>query len=453
MTAGIEHVAIIGGGFAGTLLAINLVRHDGPRATLIERRAHQLARGVAYSAAHADHLLNVRAGNMSALRDDPDHFVRWLVARGAGGPKTFVPRRVYGDYLRDLLMETIAANPARLTLAKGEVVGLERHGAGYRLDMADGEGVTADAVVLALGNLPPHTPPGIDPAALADGCYRDDPWAGDIAEGLGKDDQVLLVGSGLTAIDAALLLDASGFGGQIIAMSRRGLAPRRHEEGGPVTPLRERPAASLSKLVRHVRRAAREQGWRGAVDALRPVTQMMWGAADGATRARFLRHLRPYWDVHRHRLAPSVADRVEALVEAGRLTITGGKLVRVDPDGQGAIVRWRPRGAESANALRVARIVNCTGPQGDLLRSREPLIRQMLHAGLIRPDALRIGLEVDAQSHVVAADGGVDDRLYCIGPMTRGGLWEVVAVPDLRQQNWELARRLAHAQWVGGEGL
>jgi uncharacterized NAD(P)/FAD-binding protein YdhS len=338
-------------------------------------------------------------------------------------------------------------------LAKGEVVGLDRDGAGYRLDVADGKDIAADAVVLALGNLPPHTPPGIDPAALAEGCYREDPWAGDIAEGLGEDDQVLLVGSGLTAIDAALLLDASGFGGRTIAMSRRGLLPRRHADAPPVIPLRERPAATLSALVRHVRCAAQEQGWRGAVDALRPVTQMMWSAADGATRARFLRHVRPYWDVHRHRLAPSVADRVEALMATGRLAITGGKLVRVEPDGRGAVVHWRPRGAEAVETLRVARIVNCTGPQGDLLRSREPLIRQLLDAGMIRPDALRIGLEVDAQSHVVAADGSVDDRLYCIGPMTRGGLWEVVAVPDLRQQNWELARRLAHAQWVGGEGL
>ena len=148
-----------------------------------------------------------------------------------------------------------------------------------------------------------------------------------------------------------------------------------------------------------------------------------------------------------------VADRVDGLVEAGRLSIAGGKLVRVEPDGHGALVHWRPRGSDGVETLRVARIVNCTGPQGDLLRSQEPLIRQLIGEGMIRPDALRIGLEVDAQSHVVAADGGVNDRLYCIGPMTRGGLWEVVAVPDLRQQNWELARRLAHAQWVGGEGL
>lgn len=453
MTSGIDHVAIIGGGFAGTLLAINLVRHGGPRATLIERHAGQLARGVAYSAAHAEHLLNVRAGNMSALRDAPDHFVRWLQARGAGDARTFVPRRVYGDYLRDLLMETIAADPTRLTLAQGEVSALTREGAGFRMTLAEGRELAADAVVLALGNLPPHTPPGIDPSVLAAGCYREDPWAGDIAEGLRDDDQVLLVGSGLTAIDAALLLDANGFGGRTLALSRRGLAPRRHADSPPVQPLRERPAASLSALVRHVRCVAAEQGWRGAVDSLRPVTQMMWGAADAATRARFLRHLRPYWDVHRHRLAPAIAEAVDGLLARRRLTIAGGKLVRVAPGGAGAIVHWRPRGQDGAETMRVARIVNCTGPQGDLLRSREPLIRHLLAAGMIRPDALRIGLEVDAQSHVVTADGGVDDRLYCIGPMTRGGLWEVVAVPDLRQQNWELARRLAHAQWVGGEGL
>lgn len=453
MTSGIDHVAIIGGGFAGTLLAINLVRHGGPRATLIERHAGQLARGVAYSAAHAEHLLNVRAGNMSALRDAPDHFVRWLQARGAGDARTFVPRRVYGDYLRDLLMETIAADPTRLTLAQGEVSALIREGAGFRMTLAEGRELAADVVVLALGNLPPHTPPGIDPSVLAAGCYREDPWAGDIAEGLRDDDQVLLVGSGLTAIDAALLLDANGFGGRTLALSRRGLAPRRHADSPPVQPLRERPAASLSALVRHVRCVAAEQGWRGAVDSLRPVTQMMWGAADAATRARFLRHLRPYWDVHRHRLAPAIAEAVDGLLAHGRLTIAGGKLVRVEPDGAGAIVHWRPRGQDGVETMRVARIVNCTGPQGDLLRSREPLIRHLLAAGMIRPDALRIGLEVDAQSHVVMADGGVDDRLYCIGPMTRGGLWEVVAVPDLRQQNWELARRLAHAQWVGGEGL
>lgn len=448
-----DHVVIVGGGFSGTLLAINLMRHDGPRATLIERRPRQLARGVAYSAAHPRHLLNVRAGNMSALPDDPGHFVRWLEARGEGDRTTFVPRTLYGAYLREMFDEAVARSGGRLAQRVGEVCSTDLAD-GVALTLADGARIDADAVVLALGNLPPHTPPGIDPAILPDTAYAADPWASDIADGLGPDDLVVLVGTGLTAIDAALLLDARGFAGQILAVSRRGLSPRPHVDGAPAPKgVSDKPQGTLSDLVRHVRARARDGGWRAAVDELRQVTQMMWGAADRGERARFLRHLRPYWDVHRHRLAPVVAERIDALVEAGRLRFTAGKLVSAMVAEGGVDLTWRPRGSEGAVVTRAARIVNCTGPQGDLLRSDEPLIRQLLGVGAIRPDPLRLGVDVDMQSRAIRRDGTPDDRLHCIGPMTRGGLWEVVAVPDIRQQSWDLARRLSNAQWVGGEGL
>ncbi|MEH3158660.1 MAG: FAD/NAD(P)-binding protein [Sphingomonas taxi] len=448
-----DHVAIVGGGFSGTLLAINLLRHQGPRATLIERRHAQVARGVAYSAAHEEHLLNVRAGNMSALPDDSGHFVRWLEDKGLGNARTFVPRRVYGAYLAAMLEAAIAADPARLTLVDAGVVRIDREDAGVTLTLDEGATIAADVAVLAVGNLPPHTPPGLDPAALPAGVYRADPWASDIAEGLADDDNVVLVGSGLTAIDAALMLEARGFRGEMLAVSRRGLVPRAHANTPAQPGLRERPAGTLSALVRCVRERAAAVGWRAAVDELRPVTQMMWGAADAATRARFLRHLRPYWDVHRHRLAPVVAERIAALCESGRLRFAAGKLVAAEGDGDTAMLRWRPRGGTATVVTRTSRIVNCTGPQGDLLRSDEPLLRQLIADGLVRPDALRIGLDVDHQSQAIGVDGMADERLHCIGPMTRGELWEVVAVPDIRQQNWTLARRLAHAQWVGGEGL
>lgn len=449
-----DHVAIVGGGFSGTLLAINLMRHEGPRATLIERREAQIARGVAYGTAHAEHLLNVRAGNMSAIPDDPSHFVRWLERHGLGDARTFVPRRIYGAYLGAMLEEARATHGARLTLIEGEAVALDRTADACRLTLADGRTLEATTTVLALGNLPPHTPPGLDPAVLPADIYAADPWAGDVAAGLGDDDTVVLVGSGLTAIDVALTLDTAGFRGRMLAISRRGLSPRRHADTPAPAGLREKPAGSLSALVAHTRERADAIGWRGAVDELRPVTQMMWGAAEQATRARFLRHLRPYWDVHRHRLATGVADRIEGLVAAGRLSFAAGKIVDARAtEGTGATLRWRPRGGDAIAVTQAARIVNCTGPQGDLLRSAEPLIRYLLDTGMIRPDGLRIGLDVDQQSRVIGADGTSDDSLYCIGPMTRGDLWEVVAVPDIRQQNWTLARRLSHAQWVAGEGL
>ncbi|WP_315765038.1 FAD/NAD(P)-binding protein [Sphingomonas sp. Y38-1Y] len=448
-----EHVLVVGGGFSGTLLAINLMRHDGPRVTMVERRPDQVARGVAYSAADDSHLLNVRAGNMSALPDDPDHFVRWLAAEGEGGPGSFVRRTTYGRYLGALLDEARVKAGDRLVVETGDVDAIhgDREGAAATID---GEDRRFDRVVLAVGNLPPHAPPGIDADALPRDLYCDDPWAADIADGLTADDAVLLLGTGLTAIDAALLLDRRGFRGKIVAMSRRGLVPRAHVEGqAKATPLDEKPARALPALVHAVREQAAAGEWRAAVDALRPVTQLMWAGADLPTRQRFLRHLRPFWDVHRHRLAPQVAARIETMVDEGRLVFQAGKLSAIRPEGEAATVEWRLRGEEATTSARFRRIVNCTGPQGDLMRAADPLLRQLMAAGTIRPDAARLGIDVAADTRVIGAAGQPADRLYAIGPMTRGAWWEVVAVPDIRVQAWNLARALANAHWVGGEGL
>jgi uncharacterized NAD(P)/FAD-binding protein YdhS len=448
-----DHVAIVGGGFSGTLLAINLLRHDGPRVTMIERSHGQIARGVAYSAAHPHHLLNVRAANMSALPDDPSHFVRWLEVRGGGDAGSFVPRSLYGEYLRGLLDEARAIGGDRLRIIADEARDIGDMSGGVAVRLRDGPHIRADYAVLAVGNLPPHTPPGIDPDALPADAYRADPWAGDLANGLADGDTVLLLGTGLTAIDAALLLDAAGFAGRIMALSRRGLRPRPHASGAAAQGLREKPATTLSHLVQSVRREAEVHGWRAAIDALRPITQMLWGGADDETRARFLRHLRPYWDVHRHRLAPQVAETVDAMVTSGRLRFIAGKIAASSAHRGGARVVFRPRYREDTQHLDVRRIINCTGPQGDLTRSDDVLLRTLLASGTIWPDALRLGLDVDASSRVITAKGPPHDRLFAVGPMTRGGLWEVVAVPDLRVQTWTLARRLSNAHWVGGEGL
>jgi len=447
----IDHVAIIGGGFSGALQAINLLKYQGPRATLIERR-DVAARGVAYSAAHPDHLLNGRAANMSALPQEPDHFERWLERRHpplAGG---FAPRLVYGDYLAELLDDARRDAPERLALVQGEAVDLTRDGEGWRVTLDDGRTIAADAVILAPGNLPPHIPDGIVPDALPSDCFAAEPWSGDIAKGLTDTDQILVIGTGLTMVDIALLLDAGGFGGRIVALSRRGLSPRAHAPVAPST-LDERPLPEAITLLRHARARAEDVGWRAAVDELRPYTEGLWAAADLDQRRRFLRHLRAWWDVHRHRIAPQVAARIEAMRADGRLEIVAGKLVDAVRNGEGARVRYRPRGRDDIVDLPVRRIVNASGPQGDLLRTEEPLLRRLLERGLIRPDPLRIGIDVTQQSEVVGADGALFPTLLALGPMTRGTFWEIVAVPDIRRQTWAVARRLSNAHWVGGEGL
>ncbi|HWK35805.1 FAD/NAD(P)-binding protein [Sphingomonas sp.] len=449
----IEHVLIIGGGFSGSLQAINLLRHDGPRATLIER-GPSIGKGLAYGAAHPSHVLNVRAGNMSALPDDPQHFARWLAARGIADPDTaFIPRVTYGAYLSEQLDAARAAAPERLTIVHGDVTDL-RHDGRATATLADGLRIEANAAVLAVGNLPPHDPPGLDPATLPGDRYIGDPWDPRVPMGLNDDDTVLIVGAGLTMIDVALLLEANGFKGRIVALSRRGLLPRPHEGAGTSwRKIDERPKLSASALLHQVRERGDSIGWRNAVDELRPFTQDMWANATVAERNRFLRHLRPWWDVHRHRLAPEVYARLQALLASGQLGVRAGKPDRFVPAGDGVDVRWRPRGSDTHETLHVRRIVNAIGPQGDLTRTQEPLLRKLLQRGLIRPDAARLGIDVDGTAAVIRADGKPSDWLHALGPMTRGAFWEIVAVPDIRTQTWALARRLSNAHWVGGEGL
>ena len=448
----IDHVAIVGAGFSGSLAAINLLRHDGPRATLIDRQPDAGA-GLAYGAAHPSHLLNVRAANMSAFPDDPDHFVRWLDRRGLGeAGRTFVPRLAYGDYLRDLLDRAAADFPGRLRIVRGDASDVEAQDR-VTIKLADGDCVIADAAILAVGNLPPHTPPEIDAAALAPARYAADCWNPAATAELGADDTVLVLGTGLTMVDVVLLLDAKGFRGRIVALSRRGLLPHAHAAPGePWVPIKERPAPVLSRLVRTLRERAAAIGWRSAIDELRPFTQDMWRAASLAERERFIRHARPWWDIHRHRLTPAVATRIAALQESGQLRVVAGKIAFATERQEGVAVDWRPRGRSDTQGIVVQRIINCTGPQGHLHRTSEPLLHRLTQAGVIQPDSARLGIDVDEQMRVIGYDGVPNDRIFALGPMTRGAFWEIVAVPDIRNQAWTLARRLSNAHWVA-EGL
>lgn len=428
-----------------------MLRHNGPRATLIERRP-RAGEGLAYGDAAPSHLLNVRAKGMNAFPDQPDGFVRWLSMRHPGfSQDSFVPRLIYGEYLRELLEREMKRQPGRLTLVHGDAVALHQAG-DVRIALADGRQIAADLAVLAVGNLPPHHPAGFGDHLPAD-LYAGDPWTAGATAGLTADDTVLILGTGLTMVDMALRLEAEGFAGRIVALSRRGLLPHRHGGQAHYAPIDERPEPRASWLLRSVRRRAEAVGWRNAVDELRPFTQSLWRAADHPARTRFLRHLRPWWDIHRHRLAPSVAGRIAAMAQRGQLSVIAAGTRCAQLVGRGLEVSFKPRGRAGEETITVRRAINCTGPQGNLQAATDPLLRGMTRDGLIRPDRLAIGIDVDAQSRTIGLEGEPNETLYAIGPMTRGANWEIVAVPDIRQQVWALARRFSNAHWVGGEGL
>ena len=341
-----KSVAIVGAGFSGSLLAINTLRHAGPTATLIERRA-VFGRGTAYSAPHPSHLLNVRAGNMSALSDRPAHFAEWCTARGLGDGGSFVQRQQYGEYLGELLERSSARAGDRLVLVRDEAVSATVADDGVTVGLADGRSFDVDALVVAVGNLPPHAPPGLDPHALPGDIYAPDPWDPATVDGLTADDTVMLIGTGLTMVDVALSLDAARFEGRIVALSRRGLLPRPHVPPGKAGDRNEKPTTVASALLAEVRDRAESIGWRAAVDELRPFTQGLWLSASEDERGRFLRHLRPWWDVHRHRLAPAVAAKVAEMQASGRLDIVAGKPSAFHNRGGHVEVEWRPRHADT----------------------------------------------------------------------------------------------------------
>lgn len=458
-TRPIRSVIIVGAGFSGTLLAINLLRHEAELSVLLVEKRNAFGRGVAYSSLHDDHLLNVRAGNMSALPDDPGHFVRWFSRRG-GDAGQFARRKDYGQYLSELLAESAAAAQGRLQLIQGQAVEAIPRDGGVLVRVDDGRILAGDALVMALGNLAPSLPPNLDPAGLPpDVCIRD-PWGEAPADKLEDEDTVLLLGTGLTMVDVALSLSATGWRGRMLALSRRGLLPHphaaaHHASAGPppgtVPPLAARPHGRPAQLLRQTRQRAALRGWHAAIDELRPFTQSMWAAASAPERAQFLRHLRPWWDIHRHRLAPAIAEQLHNLTLEGRLRIAAGKLLSVAADGRDAAVVWRPRGSRATENVVVRRIVNCIGPSGDVAAADDPLLRSLLTQGLARPDPLRLGLDVDSQSNLIGVDSRPVPGLHALGPMTRGAFWEITAVPDIRQQAWSLARRLCSAHWVGGD--
>ena len=459
-----QAVAIIGGGASGLLTAIQLLsqsRRGGPRVYLIEKQ-DTFGFGAAYSTNDPSHLLNVRAGNMSGFPDQPRHFLDWLHADCKDGtapvtPSCFVTRQTYGRYLRSILHGAVIGAEAagRFYVVPDEAVSIRAvPGGRFSIRLALGKDIEADCVVLAIGNPPPH-PPGVsDGRVLASAHYVGDPWSTDMPFLAPEDGTTLILGTGLTMVDAVVSLERLGHRGPIVALSRRGLLPRRHASAAPshlppAPPLTSNIVADL----RSVRRAMREQAlrghdWRDVIDALRPITAAYWRSLPRLEQQRFLRHLRAWWEVHRHRLAPEVADKLDALTKSRKLEILRGRVKSLSLTGDPCApvcVIWTPHASGASVHMSVSRLINCMGPGHDLRHSPFPLIRQMLSDGFIRPDALGLGLAADGIGRVIGKRGRGEPALFAIGPITRGTFWEVTAIPDIRVKAAEAAKAILQA--------
>jgi uncharacterized NAD(P)/FAD-binding protein YdhS len=419
-------VAVVGGGFSGVMTAVQLAERGVP--SLLFEGGGRLGQGVAYSTSEPVHLLNVPSGKMSAWPDRPDDFSQWLSDDGTG----FAERRRFGTYIRSILDGAGGVKPVA-----GTVVAAERRDAEWLITLEDGEHHRASALVLAQGNQPP-LPLTIGENLPAD-RFIHNPWSQEAANAVarvaGDSGDVLVLGTGLTMIDTVLSLDSAGHLGRILALSRRGLVPRAHAayEAAPVDS-NGVPHGDLLRLLRWLRHRSGEVGFRAAVDSLRPYSQSLWQSFGPADRSRFLRHARAWWDVHRHRIAPQIASKIADMAADGRLEIAGGRLASAQEGPAGLDVAFSRRGGRLEHR-QVAAVFNCTGPLGEMRRTRDPLLRQLLNDSAVRIDDLGMGL-------AVGAPGRAGERLWAIGPLTKGTYWEIVAVPDIRGQAAAIAEAI-----------
>lgn len=440
-------VAVIGGGFSGLLTALHLLQGDADIVVRLVERAPQFGRGRAYGTENPDHLLNVRVANMSAFPDQPDHFAAWLRAHGdCDGPGAFVSRSRYGDYLQHLLRGHVGDpdNAGRLLLEQDEAVDLDQTGGRWTVRLGLGRSFEADAVILAIGSpAPPHAPQGAEAGACAAPNYFANPWGLDVAAVPQGD--ILVVGSGLTMVDTALSL--AGEGRRLTALSRHGLLPRTHAPvtaAAPPTGPMDTPLNALRTLRRH----ARAVGWREAVDSLRPQTPAIWRAWPTAERRRFLRHAQTWWDVHRHRAAPAVASRITELIAAGELEIVGGRLERLCATENGFEASYRCPDQTHAVTRRFAAVINGTGFRGAPDRTAQDLLGRLAQKGCVRADALGLGLDVTEGLQAIGERGSPTAGLFAVGPLTRGSLWETIAVPDLRVHTALVAQATIESLWL-----
>jgi len=418
-------VAIVGGGFSGTMVAAQLAR-KGIECVLIDGSG-RAGHGVAYSTQEPAHVLNVRAEVMSAWPEDLEHFVKVAEAEG-GTRRDFVQRRHFGRYLRAILKDGI--DSGRLHLIERQAVRAEPNEGGWSVRLDNGDELKASGLVLANGNQPP------DPLPWGGGSSRviNNPWGGEALAAFedlaSTNEDVLLVGTGLTAVDAILSLEASGHRGRIVALSRRGLIPRGHTDFTPApVEADEVPVGHVRTLWRWLRKRGAEVGWRAAVDALRPHSHRLWQGLPLEEQKRFARHARPWWDAHRHRIAPEVAQQLHDMVAVGRLEIVAGRIQTVADSDHGLTVAYRRRGTSRFEEGRFAYMINCTGPLGSIAKTRDLLLKGMLADGLAKPDQLGIALDVDERSRVTGSK-----KAWAMGPLTKGRYWEIIAVPDIRGQ-------------------
>lgn len=452
-------VLIIGGGLSGTLLAVQLLRLPGQRRILVIEPRAELGRGEAYSAVELGHTLNGNAARMSVDPDNADDLTQWLTDYiGAGGwpesdqqhvpiSELFPPRGIFGLYAQQRLAEARALSASTVEHVCGEGVDLQVDETSTVLTLDNGQQLRGAYAVLATGMFPAARTPQTESSGLNAAAV--DPWDVQAMTQIDPQSAVLIIGSGLTMVDAVVSLEQAGHRGPIEVFSRHGLLPhvRRQPPSWEDFLAADHSLRSPRQLLREVRRQCRiaqAQGidWQAPLDTVRAHIGRLWSQASEGEKRQFVRHVRPWWESHHHRSPPLSAQLVARLQGEGRLRIQAASFKGLVGSPDGVTIHLRRRGEQVVTEVSGAALINSSGIEYDWRRVARALPQQLLKRGLIQPGPLALGIAADVSGAVVDAEGNVSGRLFAMGPPLRGMWWESTAVTDVAIQAKALAAKL-----------
>ncbi len=451
-------IAIIGGGFTGAVAALNLLRTSKSSIAIIEPRA-QLGAGLAYSTADDSHRVNVPAIRLLVAHDEPGAFHKWLETSGdlQDDPIAELPdgrryprRAVFGRYVTQRLAQAIDAPGApAFRHIRATAVSAAPEGAGYRITLDDGAEFVADTLILAVSHPPPSILPPLRPL-IRSAKFFANPWEKNIPASLSPQDRVLIIGTALSTADTIAALDHAGHEGEIIAISRRGLVSRerRVTHGGSYGDFSTNPSRTCVALLRAIRKAIREAPeffccWESVIESVRDQGQTIWAALPDPERKRFLRHLRPYWDVHRYQLAPPLGAIITRKSQNGSLRILAARITEAAIHDGCFQVKLRQRKTETTEIFDA--IVNCTGPDHTRVIETNPVLASLAAAGLLRPDIHRLGIDTDIDGRPLNAASQPAPNLFIAGPLARAACGELMGIPQVTDHAALVARLAAAA--------
>jgi uncharacterized NAD(P)/FAD-binding protein YdhS len=443
-----KRIIIVGGGLSGTLLALQLAGNKDAEIILLEKNPQMLGRGIAYHYDFTHQPLNVPAAGMSLYPDQPDHFVEWLQNNSfrynhllpSVSPKTFVPRKIFGDYIVEHLNRAHHEQAGSFQIRIDEVLSIKRLGAKLEATLESGIKLEADHIVLALGNFPPGDLFPDNQEVIGAQGYFPNPWTDRVYSHLDGNENILLVGTGLTAVDVVLGLKTRNFKGKISMLSRRGKLPLPHDLSQPPVEIADpgylSPRDAFRWLTNEIRKR-RNTPWTSVMDGIRPHTQNIWKRWSWDEKKYFMRRLRPIWEVVRHRIPAQSSTILSEMVAAGQLHIGKAKINSAQLHANGIEVFWNDDHGTHSGVYQ--KVINCTGPESNYRKVKLPVLANLVEQGMVVNDPIGLGILCTDKGNILDRNNEPVTGLWCMGPMRKAVLWETTAIRELRLQAKELA--------------